>query len=186
MSENDPNSTTPGASSPSLLLQAQRSSAGFNEDLKSTSPPGSGYRPNKKETAITRTRQQLDTLFRTCNNHLMNDSAKRQIQRMQLEKLLEDHRLDMNLKTAEMLQDLDFIEDHNLKHLYNYNLATNRNNYEYVLLSKEEHEDRRNDAKIIALQSKIAKENSLAYVKKKVMNARIQKVFEAKFDSKEE
>ena len=105
---------------------------------------------------------------------------------MQLEKLLEDHRLDMNLKTAEMLQDLDFIEDHNLKQLYNYNLATNRNNYEYVLLSKEEHEDRRNDAKIIALQSKIAKENSLAYVKKKVMNARIQKVFEAKFDSKEE
>mmetsp|Transcript_6049 Transcript_6049/g.8159 ORF Transcript_6049/g.8159 Transcript_6049/m.8159 type:complete len:104 (-) Transcript_6049:40-351(-) len=90
----------------------------------------------------------------------------------------------MNLKTAEMLQDLDFIEDHNLKQLYNYNCATNRNNYEYILGSREEHIERRNDAKIIALQSKIAKENSLAYVKKKVMNSRLQRVLEAKFTGK--
>ena len=65
-----------------------------------------------------------------------------------------------------MLQELDFIDDKNLKISYNYNCETNRVNYDFKLLAQEELQERRNDPKIIGLQSKIAKENSLAYVKR--------------------
>ena len=85
----------------------------------------------------------------------------------------------MHLKTADILQELDFVVDKNLKMLYNYNCATNQANHDFKLIAQEEFEDRRHDPQIIALQSKIAKENSLAYVKKKIMNKKIQRVFDA-------
>ena len=49
--------------------------------------------------------------------------------------MMEDHRLDMHLKTAEMLQELDFVDDKNLKMLYNYNCQTNRINYDFKLVA---------------------------------------------------
>lgn len=85
----------------------------------------------------------------------------------------------MHLKTADILQELDFVADKNLKMLYNYNCATNQVNYDYKLLAQEEFEDRRQDPQIMTLQSKIAKENSYANIKKKMINQKIQRVFDA-------
>ena len=85
----------------------------------------------------------------------------------------------MHLKTADMLQELDFVVDKNLKMLYNYACVTNQVNYDFKLIAQEEFEDRRHDPQIIALQSKIAKENSLAFIKKKVMNQKIQRLLDA-------
>ena len=48
---------------------------------------------------------------------------------------MEDHRLEMHLKTSEMLEELDFVDDKNLKMLYNYNCATNRVNYDFKLVA---------------------------------------------------
>ena len=94
---------------------------------------------------------------------------------------MEDHRLEMHLNTAQMLQELDFIDDKNLKISYNYNCETNRVNYDFKLLAQEELQERRNDPKIIGLQSKIAKENSLAYVKKKQLTQRLLRVLDSQF-----
>ena len=84
----------------------------------------------------------------------------------------------MHLKTTDMLQELDFVDDKNLKMLYNYNCATNRVNYDFKLVAQEDHKDRSHDPKIIELQHQIAKETSLASVKKKCANNKIARVFE--------
>lgn len=51
----------------------------------------------------------------------------------------------MHLKTADLLTELEFADDANLKKLYNYNLATNRNNYESMLEVREEYLTQKND-----------------------------------------
>ena len=52
--------------------------------------------------------------------------------------VLENHRLEMKLQTSDLLTELEFADDVNLKKLYNYNLATNRNAYEAMLEAREE------------------------------------------------
>ena len=47
--------------------------------------------------------------------------------------VLENHRLEMNIGTTNLLTELDFTTDAFLKRLYNYNLASNRDNYESML-----------------------------------------------------
>ena len=45
----------------------------------------------------------------------------------------------MNLQTSELLTHIDFANDDFLKKMFNYNLATNRNNYEDMQAVREEY-----------------------------------------------
>lgn len=60
---------------------------------------------------------------------------------------LENHRLEMNLQTTDLLTELDFAGNDYLKKLYNYNLATNRDNYESTLEVRQEYLKQRFDVK---------------------------------------
>ena len=44
----------------------------------------------------------------------------------------------MQLQTSDLLTELDFTNEHNLKRLYNYNLASNRIAHESFLEAREE------------------------------------------------
>ena len=68
----------------------------------------------------------------------------------------------MNLQTTDILTDLEFADDVNLKRLYNYHLATNRNNYEAMLEAREEYKAQRESPKIIKMWLKIAEATSIA------------------------
>lgn len=57
----------------------------------------------------------------------------------------------MHLGTAEMVQDIEFANEKELKMFYNYNCSTNRMHHDFKLLVKEELHARRRDAKIIEL-----------------------------------
>ena len=84
----------------------------------------------KKFSAID---QQLKSIQERCNDHLQNHSAKESIQKQQLVKVLEDHRLEMHLGTAEMVQDIEFANEKELKMFYNYNCSTNRMHHDFKL-----------------------------------------------------
>ena len=60
------------------------------------------------------------------------------------------------------MTELEFADDVNLKRLYNYNLATNRNNYESMLEVRREYLKAKEDPEIIKMWSKIAQETSIA------------------------
>ena len=69
----------------------------------------------------------------------------------------------MNLKTTEMLTNIDFANDEFLKKLYNYNLATNRNNYEDMQAVREEYfHARDHDPEMAKLWYEINKTNTIA------------------------
>ena len=84
----------------------------------------------------------------------------------------------MHLGTVSMLEEIEFADAKTLKLFYNYNCSTNRMHHDFKLQVKEELHERRQDAKIIELQANIAKENSIATIKKKIANARVQKALQ--------
>ena len=50
-----------------------------------------------------------------------------------------DHKLDINVQTSDLLTEVEFADDLLIKRLVNYNLATNRHDYENMLEAKEEY-----------------------------------------------
>ena len=95
-------------------------------------------------------------MWHQCNDVLESDtSAKTEINRQQLKLILENHRLEMNLGTTNLLTELDFTSDAFLKRLYNYNLASNRDNYESMLDLREEFLKDKMDLERIKLWAKI-------------------------------
>jgi len=100
---------------------------------------------NGSNHLINHNRSQLEDLYDKCNEFLIKEPAKQEIQKQELRSILDNHRLEMHLQTADLLTDLEFADDANLKKLYNYNLATNRNNYESMLEVREEYLTQKND-----------------------------------------
>ena len=84
----------------------------------------------------------------------------------------------MNLQTTDILTDLEFVDDVNLKRLYNYHLATNRSNYEAMLEAREEYKAQRESPKIIKMWLKIAEATSIANRMKKEKSDKINAVYE--------
>lgn len=96
-------------------------------------------------------RAQIEDLWFKCNDFLSRRPAKQEIVRQNLRMTLENHRLEMNLQTTDLLTDLDFAGEDFLKKLYNYNLATNRDNYESMLDVRQEYLKQRFDEKTVKL-----------------------------------
>lgn len=68
----------------------------------------------------------------------------------------------MNLQTTDLLKEIEFVDDIHLKRLYNYNLATNRNNYEAMVEVREEFFKQKSDPEVARMWSRIAKSTSIA------------------------
>ena len=82
------------------------------------------------------------------------------------------------MQTSDILTDLEFADDVNLKRLYNYHCATNRNNYESMIEAREEYITQRESPQIIRMWLKIAEATSIANRMKKQRENKIEKVFE--------
>ena len=91
-----------------------------------------------RNDALCSNREKLSELYQNCNRFLDHDASAGEIRKHDLKMVLENHRLEMKLQTADLLQELEFADDVNLKKLYNYNLATNRHAYESMLEAREE------------------------------------------------
>ena len=93
--------------------------------------------------------------------------AKHDVNVSQLQLILERHRMDMNLQTAELLQELDFVESEQLKRLYNYNLASNRDVFEAQLDVMHEHEYLKTDPEMVKMWANMTKTMSVAAKQKR-------------------
>ena len=87
----------------------------------------------KGKQLLKENQEKLYGLWSKCNEVLERSPARQVINHQELKMILENHRLEMHLQTTDLLQELEFVDDVHLKRLYNYNLATNRNNYESML-----------------------------------------------------
>ena len=72
------------------------------------------------------------------------------------------------------------MDDSYLKRLYNYNLATNRNNYEAVLEVRREFKTRADDPDKVKMWSDILKSDTIAMKKKKIKDDKVKKIFQDK------
>ena len=69
-----------------------------------------------------------------------DSNAKNDVNVSQLQLILERHRMDMNMQTTDILQELDFVDQDQLKRLFNYILASNRDLHESRIDVRHEHE----------------------------------------------
>ena len=81
------------------------------------------------------------------------------------------------MQTSELLDQLGPVDDSYLKRHYNYNLDTNRNNYEAVLEVRREFQTRADDPDKVKMWSDILKSDTIAMKKKKIKDDKVKKIF---------
>ena len=81
----------------------------------------------------------------------MAQPAKDEINKQNLKSVLDNHRLEMQMQTSELLDEVSEVNNTFIKRIYNYNLATNRNNYEAILDVKKEYFGMREDPALIKI-----------------------------------
>ena len=66
------------------------------------------------------------------------------------------------MQTSELIDQIGTVDDSYLKRLYNYNLATNRNNYEAMLEVRKEYHGRIDDPARVKMWYDIVKSDTIA------------------------
>ena len=111
-----------------------------------------------------------------CEEFLANP-GKDEINKQHLKSVLEDHRLDMLLQTSELLDDVNEVDNTYLKRIYNYNLATNRNNYEAMLEVRKEYLGRNDEPEKLKMWGDILKSDTIAMKQKRIREDRVKKIY---------
>lgn len=123
---------------------------------------------------LAHNRESINDVWNRCNKILAAEPFKLDVQKHELQNILEDHRLDMHLQTAQILSEMDFADDVNLKRLYNYHLATNRNNYEQMVEAREEFVDMQSSPEFTKMMFKIAAATTIANRRKKQRDSKLK------------
>ena len=104
---------------------------------------------------------------------MTENESKNDVNVSQLELILERHRMDMNIQTTQVLQELDFVDSDQLKRLFNYTLASNRDLFESQLDCKHEHEYLKTDEVMVKMWANMTKTMSVAAKTKREQQRKI-------------